>query len=39
MSVSKSKSSGVNEISSHSRAPDATPSRAKTLAGWCGKAS
>ena len=35
----KSKSSGMNEISSQYRVPVDTPSRAKTLAGWCGSAA
>ena len=39
MQPPKSKSSGMNEISSQYRAPVDTPSRAKTLAGWCGRAS
>ena len=39
MHPSKSKSSGMNEISSQYRAPVDTPSRAKTLAGWCGSAA
>jgi len=39
MQPPKSKSSGMNEISSQCRAPVDTPSRAKTLAGWCGSAA
>jgi hypothetical protein len=27
-----------DEISSHSRAPEETPRRARTFAGWCGSA-